>query len=172
MIYAGIGSRKTPGDIMDLMSRIAEVMAKKGHILRSGGADGADNAFEKGHLMVTEENMEIWLPWTGFNGRNYDTVLNRDKHKWAFDLALRNFPWVERKPVVWKFAARNMLQVFGADGKVPVDAVICWTKDAKVIGGTAYALKIVMKYPDIKIYNLANANACAKWEEWLRKSVA
>ena len=46
--YAGIGSRKTPHDTCDLMTKIAIALDNRGYILRSGGAKGADKAFEAG----------------------------------------------------------------------------------------------------------------------------
>ena len=46
--YAGIGSRKTPKDICELMTRVARYLYFKGYTLRSGAADGADTAFEIG----------------------------------------------------------------------------------------------------------------------------
>jgi hypothetical protein len=48
MIYAGIGSRETPQATLDLMNLIGFTLAQKGHSLRSGGAKGADSAFEAG----------------------------------------------------------------------------------------------------------------------------
>lgn len=48
MIYCGIGSRKAPKHVLDLMTKIGESFAKKGLLLRSGGAIGADTAFERG----------------------------------------------------------------------------------------------------------------------------
>ena len=49
--------------------------------------------------------------------------------------------------------SRNCHQILGYDLKSPVDAVICWTPDGKIQGGTATALKLSMKY-DIPVFNL------------------
>jgi len=46
--YSGIGSRDTPLDVCRFMTRVAFFLDKKGYTLRSGGARGADSAFEKG----------------------------------------------------------------------------------------------------------------------------
>ncbi len=49
--YAGIGSRDTPASILDLMTRIARRLSARepwGYTLLSGGAAGADSAFERG----------------------------------------------------------------------------------------------------------------------------
>lgn len=58
MIYTGIGSRETPPEIQEIMTNYARKLDKLGFILRSGGAMGADTAFEKGST-----NKEIYLPW-------------------------------------------------------------------------------------------------------------
>lgn len=50
--YAGIGSRQTPDDILELMHRIGSTLAINGFTLRSGGAVGADTAFEQGAVSI------------------------------------------------------------------------------------------------------------------------
>ena len=49
--------------------------------------------------------------------------------------------------------SRNCHQILGYDLKSPVDAVICWTPDGAVVGGTATAIRIAMKY-NIPVFNL------------------
>ena len=49
--------------------------------------------------------------------------------------------------------SRNCHQILGYDLQSPVDAVICWTPDGAVVGGTATALKLAMKC-DIPVFNL------------------
>ena len=46
--YAGIGSRSTPSSILSIMTILGKTLAQNGYILRSGGAEGADKAFEIG----------------------------------------------------------------------------------------------------------------------------
>ena len=48
MYYAGIGSRETPKVVCDMMYKIGAAHADLGLTLRSGGAIGADIAFERG----------------------------------------------------------------------------------------------------------------------------
>ena len=50
--YAGVGSRSTPDDIQQEMDVIARMLAVVGARLRSGGADGADRAFQFGAMAV------------------------------------------------------------------------------------------------------------------------
>ncbi|MYE02246.1 MAG: hypothetical protein F4Y03_13415, partial [Alphaproteobacteria bacterium] len=40
--YAGVGSRRTPPDVLDAMSDIAQTLGDAGTALSTGGADGAD----------------------------------------------------------------------------------------------------------------------------------
>jgi hypothetical protein len=49
--------------------------------------------------------------------------------------------------------SRNCHQILGYDLQSPVDAVICWTPDGKIQGGTATSIRISMKY-DIPVFNL------------------
>ena len=53
--------------------------------------------------------------------------------------------------------SRNCHQILGYDLQSPVDAVICWTPDGAVVGGTATVIRIAMKY-DIPVFNLGVAD--------------
>ena len=46
--YAGIGTRVTPPAVLERMTNIGMLLAMQGFVLRSGGARGADRAFEEG----------------------------------------------------------------------------------------------------------------------------
>ena len=51
--YAGIGSRETPQEFLNLFTRVAKYLSTKDCVLRSGGAKGSDKAFELGaHCVV------------------------------------------------------------------------------------------------------------------------
>ena len=65
--YTGFGSRETPQETLELMEQIGEALARAGWFLRSGAADGADSAFERGCDKVGGDK-EIFLPWPGFSG--------------------------------------------------------------------------------------------------------
>lgn len=53
--------------------------------------------------------------------------------------------------------SRNCHQILGYDLKSPVDAVICWTPDGAVVGGTATVIRIAMKY-NIPVFNLGRSD--------------
>ena len=64
MYYTGIGSRETPIEIQKLFINVGRYLAKKKLILRSGGANGADQAFEKGCDLVSGKKRNILtLDW-------------------------------------------------------------------------------------------------------------
>lgn len=46
MTYAGVGSRETPMEVLELMTEASVWLGAKGYTLQSGGAIGADMAFE------------------------------------------------------------------------------------------------------------------------------
>jgi hypothetical protein len=146
--YAGVGSRETPRPVLEQCTRIASFLRTKKFILRSGGADGADAAFEKGAGGLKE----IWVPWIGFNGSNSHNTPSDD----AFILAKRIHPnWKNLKEGARKLHARNGHQILGKDLQTPAKFVIAWTSDGKASGGTGQALRIALE-KEIPIYNLFN----------------
>ncbi len=140
--YAGIGSRATPTPVLAVFAKIARRLEKRGYTLRSGGATGADTAFEMGVLKA--ENKEIYLPWRGFNN-SASKLWNISTR--AFEMAADFHPnWRALKPAGRKFMARNCYQVLGTGLTAPVDFIICWTPNGKVAGGTGQALRIAAEY--------------------------
>lgn len=112
MIYAGIGSRETPQDVLEKFVAWGRYLAQQGIMLRSGRAKGADTAFENGCIL-------------GHGPRELYTANDaRGRQDW------------------YLFAASNGPIVLGADLRLPADFVICWTKDGKASGGTGQALRI------------------------------
>lgn len=156
--YAGIGSRKTPESILNVMTNIAKKLDPK-YILRSGGADGADLAFELGST-----NKEIFLPWDNFNKNDSELVF---KH---FPIHIKESAWelVQKfHPAPQKLSysartlhSRNMCQILGEHLDDPSDFVICWTDNGKPKGGTGTAIKCA-EYHRIPVYNLYNVEDTA-----------
>lgn len=148
VFYAGIGSRETPSEILKLMTKIAEKQNVDGLILRSGGADGADTAFERG----AGSRKEIWVPWIGFNDHPSTNIPKPA----AYEMAAKFHPaWHKCSLGARKLHARNVHQVLGRDLKTPITKVICWTKDAAGGGGTGQAIRIA-KAHEILIHDLAD----------------
>lgn len=160
MIYAGIGSRKTPPNELARMTRTAERLAGMGYTLRSGAAPGADSAFEAG----AGAGKEIYLPWRAFNGSTSSFV---EPTRDAYDVAACLHPaWDRLPPSVRKLMARNSHQILGSDLKTPVSLVICWTEDgaenederSAATGGTGQAIALASRW-GIPVFNFAKPDA-------------
>jgi hypothetical protein len=150
-IYTGIGSRSTPESILNLIHLVSKKLDDMGFLLRSGGAKGADTAFE-----MFSNNKEIYLPWNGFNGRKHDdeSYFNYTQcsgHLIAEETVINFHPNPKAlSNAGQKLMARNAMQIMGRDYKSPTDVVICWTNET---GGTNQALRIA-KFHNISILNL------------------
>lgn len=139
--YTGIGSRETPADVQQLFTRVASRLDELGYTLRSGGADGADLAFERGAT-----NKEVFLPWRGFNGSS-STLVWKDNR--AMDIARELHPaWGRLSQGAQKLMARNIHQVLGWDlnNIVLSDFILCWTPNGKGGGGTGQAIRLAKVY--------------------------
>lgn len=151
-IYTGIGARKTPTDVLDNMQLIARKMAKQGYILRSGGADGADSAFEVGCDQV-QGKKEIYLPWKRFNNNPSEFMYPIPE---AYTIAAEFHPnWKILSNAAQNFMARNAHQILGQDLKTKANLVICWTPKGQIIGGTGQALRMAEAF-NIPVMNLFN----------------
>ena len=141
--YAGIGSRETPTEILKIFEKVGYFLAEKNFILRSGGAGGADQAFERG-VDKANGKKEIYLPWRKFEGSDSELIVNDEK---AFEIAEKYHPyWHNLKDGAKKLQARNSHQVLGWDLNTPSEFVICWTKKGKGKGGTGQAIRIAIEY--------------------------
>ncbi len=147
LYYTGIGSRKTPDYALTAMWSIANSLASMGFILRSGGAKGADTAFEDG-ANALDTDKEIYLPWKDFNNNKsmliLDDMINKEI---AYKIAYKYHPnWMACNDTARAFHARNSYQVLGQDLNTPSSFVICWTPGNAVTGGTGQALRIAIDH--------------------------
>lgn len=147
--YAGIGSRETPKDICDLMTKLADNLAKLGWILRSGGAKGADLAFERG-----SKKKEIFYA----NDATPESLVLAEKY---------HPNWPACSEYARKLHARNGLILLGKNLDSPVELVICWTKDGKASGGTGQAIRIATSY-EIPVFNLFIKEHLERVERFLK----
>lgn len=143
MYYAGIGSRDVPDEILKIMYMIAKHLGNSGVTLRSGGASGADSAFEAG-CDASNGKKEIYLPWRKFQNSTSNLVVNNPR---AFEIAKEFHPAPDNlSQGALKLQARNSHQVLGADLESPSDFIVCYTKGGKGSGGTGQALRIAKHY--------------------------
>lgn len=156
LIYAGIGSRETPSEMLFIMKALAHQMALRGHTLRSGAAKGADSAFEQG-CDEAQGPKEIYLPWLGFDKRH---TMHKGICAWpsaeAYTMAAKFHPnWAACSSGAQALHARNCHQVLGWMLDKPSDLIICWTPGAQATGGTGQAIRIAKAYK-IPVFDLAD----------------
>ena len=171
MIYAGIGSRKTPPSVLKLMQRTAYCMAIQGHELRTGACKGADQAFAEGAVsgngkvtlcLPWRDYEKEWVSWMLAKYRCNVEILDTGIDIEAFESVKKYHPAYNKlSNGVKKLHARNYLIMNG------VEAVICWTPSGQVVGGTGQALRIAIDR-GIKIYNLGNTGCRNRFEVRLK----
>ena len=158
--YAGIGSRKTPPIFLRQIKLIAWECLNHKYTLRSGGAKGADTAFEEETRIAAKifhitPHPQIFLP--------KPELYNIVSWKEAMEIALEFHPApdvLRSKQYIMNLMARNSFQVLGADLNTPSDFIVCWTPDgaynttSRKTGGTGQAIRIAIAY-NIPVYNIA-----------------
>ena len=153
--YAGIGARKTPNDVLEYMEIQGKLLAEKGYILRSGGARGADSAFEKGCDSVRGLK-QIW------STRNKH---EREEHDWVIPIISRacwEKPFLSMRPHIRILLGRNTYQLYGdpalLENSIKSTFVLYWSepKDGEnCSGGTRYAIRMAVE-AGIPCFNLYN----------------
>ena len=176
MTYAGIGSRQTPPEILDKMTEAAKYLEGLGYTLRSGGAEGADTAFEKG--VKSKKEIFKGLDPTGPREKavaheihpDLTGAMNASKRK--AEAAGKNGD--RSAAAVENLMARNTNQIFGKNLDTPVDFVLAydpsgWTgvgpRPQK--GGTLQAIDMAAR-KGIPVINMADAN----WREQLKSAIS
>lgn len=158
LYYSGIGSRETPKEIRQAMCGIASFAESKGLILRSGGAEGADEAFESG--VTDEDNKQIYVPWYQYNKHRSQLCFQSDED---FLIASYYHPkWKNLRKSTKQLHARNVQIVLGPyPTRNHSRFVVCWTPDGaynhttrtKETGGTGMGISIASsRY--IPVFNL------------------
>ena len=153
-IYAGVGARKTPDQMLRGMRDIATNLAGRGWHLRTGGANGADDAFARA---VPAERRTVFIPWRGYNGwsQSEGRALTEGELQALRAAAEPHHPaWQSCAPKVRDLHARNVAILMGADMREPVTAMVCWTENGRVQGGTGMAIRLARHYR-IPVLNLA-----------------
>jgi hypothetical protein len=149
-IYAGFGSRpdkNIPPKVIALAEKIGLHLARKGWTNRNGDCPGMDWAFKRGHLLgMTNElaGMETYRP--------------EDATEESIAIAARlhdNWEAAKRKPNAVNLLGRNPFLILGKDLNKPAKMAICWTPGAKIVGGSAIAMRLAIEC-GVPLYNLAN----------------
>lgn len=145
--------------------RLAQLKIKFTSGLCELGMDGiAQKAYSKALDLgwIDESYFEVYvaeqknIDRSSLPNKHLAKVRNKDLIKKSEDLArsvMGDSHWNNCNEWSRGMHSRNCHQILGWDLESPVDAVICWTPEGKVVGGTATALKLAMK-AGIPIFNL------------------
>jgi len=140
IVYTGVGSRQTPQPVCELMFRVAAFLAARNITLRSGGARGADLAFENGCKSA--------------NGPREIFYARDEISTEQWEIARRHHPIFGRlNEYFQRLHARNVCQVLGRDLKSNSDFLICYTNRGSGQGGTGQALRIATTY-NVPIFDI------------------
>ena len=164
--YAGIGARATPPEILSLMTRAAFALTKRGYVLRSGHAIGADSAFERG----AGRDAQIFLPAAGWRGSasafHPDTLGDQLWGRARAIAAEHHSAFAGLSAFVQALHTRNVFQVLGPALGSPAEFVLCWTADGEASGGTGQALRIAASH-GVPVFNLQRHRTRAHVERHL-----
>ena len=173
MTYAGIGSRETPQEILDLMTKAAEYLDGLGYTLRSGAADGADTAFEKGATkkeifkgfdaagetevkIAHEIHPDLKGAMEASKNKKIKAKLAEGATKEEAEKSGERSAWA-----VQNLMARNTNQVFGKNLNSTSDFVLFYAKETdnplRPKGGTGQAVEMARR-KGIPTINMADAN--------------
>ena len=171
MFYTGVGSRETPKEICDLITRVAAKLSSLGWVVRTGGAQGADEAFLAGCNGRTEN----FIPWKGF-GQYGGQIPNLDAN-WQHLQQIPDLnPMIYRRETrsldkykgFWKLQARNVSQVLGLNLDSPSKFCILYAPvtSTGVTGGTNTAYQVAMAN-GVECFNLCDPAVVARFEKFV-----
>lgn len=174
--YTGVGSRETPREILSLMYKIGSKLAVEGYTLRSGGAAGADSAFQLGCSMH-DGDKEIYLPWNGFSEMWED-------HESGIYVPIKDRTYFMAEEIVsevhpaWDkltrgprgLHTRNVYQVLGQDLNTPSNFLLCYSKPSgnSVSGGTRTAWEVAKKF-GVPCFNLFHKETADRIKKFIKE---
>jgi hypothetical protein len=148
--YAGIGSRSTPPEVQGYMTALAAWLGSVGYTLRSGGAQGADTAFELGAA-----TKEIY--------KGFDSTLESESVAAGIHPA-----WHAVGSYARRLHGRSVNIILGKNLDSPVDFVVCYTPNAQKVGGTRTGI-VCAEQAGIPVFNLADPSQAAALSDALNK---
>ena len=168
--YVGTGNRDAPESVLKQMHELANQLSQFGYILRSGGLDGPDLAFEAG-----SKDTELHLPWKDFNQRKAYSYFNSQENKVLAKMFQPTFDGL--KPAIQAFLCKNVRCIMGKDLKSPVRFMVLWSNDGaehskdivQATGQMTHLIKIAsaMKIP---VFNLGRQDAEQRLKHYLELS--
>lgn len=151
--YTGVGSRETPDTICKIMTTTAKWLELHGYTLRSGGAIGADYAFEIGSSKpIIYSISTTHKPKSG----KPSVVPCLEAYRDLAKLCCLHYKHMNSQ-YARDLHTRNICQVIGHDPSVIIksDFLICYTAGGGYVGGTTTAIRCAERF-DVPIFNFGN----------------
>lgn len=176
LFYTGVGSRRTPNAVCRLMTRIAGRMEARGWHLRSGGADGADRAFEDG--VSDRSRLTVYVGWKKLVHDASCVCPDGEVRSRAEQMLSEVHPaWDRLQWAARALHTRNAFQVLGSELSSPSRLLICWTPDGAEeeretsvrTGGTRTAIVIACRH-GVPVINLARDGAVNRLGDLVRQA--
>lgn len=159
--YTGVGSRDTPGNVCQLMTSTAKRLNEQGYILRSGGARGADYAFEIG-----ADNPAIYIASETAKPVSRKPGIFPDLE--AYRATVKKC-CLHYKNIQSQYAkdlhTRNVCQVIGHDPKeiIRSDFLLAYTLNGDYVGGTTTAIRCAELF-EVPVFNFGKYKTIKEME--------
>lgn len=151
--YCATGNMEIGMKVKNILVEIGRVLALNGYTLRSGGAPGAESAFEEGCDSVGGKK-EIYLPFEGYNNKTTGVVTDMTNEEEAIKIAQRYYLlWFKLSNKVKQMLTRYSWAVLGRNLDDPVDFVIAYIRED---GKTTEQVVRVANGSNITVYNIGS----------------
>lgn len=158
MSVAIIGSRRITEKQFDYLVKVGEAFARRGWVVRTGCADGADHAGMTGTRNVNPDLLHLFLPWSTYN-KGYQeetdtvTIYDEKQHQeWAKSVSIFHPAPDKLKQGAFKLMARNYGIIMHG---TPVDVVVAFPISDTDVGGTGQGMRLAKEY-EIPLYTVCN----------------
>ncbi|MEN2982455.1 MAG: hypothetical protein ABDH20_07945 [Thermus sp.] len=158
--YAGGGKRALPPEGREAVIKVAMALVRRGWTLRTGGAEGADEAFLLGAKRL-HGGVEIYLPWKGYRGLQGPVGVTPYTLKVA---SAHHEGWDRLSRGVQALHARNVAVLLGPNGEDPVSFLVIWAP--KEDGGSGHAIRVA-RGAGLPVFNLAHLGGLEALRAWI-----
>lgn len=164
--YAGIGQRKVPKSVQSHMTSLAKRLNKMNFTLRSGDAEGSDQAFQSGagrNASIFKASSENTLSESAVGNVTFFDKMSDAEQKAAYDSIARLHPsgGSISDNHSRNLLARDYFQVIGTGGLVDSAFIACYADQNE--GGTWQAIRIARER-GIPVFNAAEYSNLDDWE--------
>ena len=120
--YVITSNKETPSSILEDIRQLVKKLDGLGYVARTDGMDGVDVEVQK----ITE-NIELYLPWKGFNNKESKLYYNDTT---TMQAAKTYHPTFDNlKPAVQAFLGKNARMVLGNKLNSNALFLLCWSED-------------------------------------------